>query len=92
MSSIISFELPAEKRREFIFRFKQTTTVTAEGKKLNFPSIVLYHRETGIPAAYPGFERWLFEMKPAGATRSSSSCPPRSERSVITSKKRTESP
>ena len=62
MSSVISFKTPAEKRREFIFQVRKTRITTAEGRKLDFPCIVLCHRETGIPAAYPGFERWLFEM------------------------------
>ena len=62
MSTVISFKTPAETRREFIFQVRKTRIVTAEGRKLDFPCIVLCHRETGIPAAYPGFERWLFEM------------------------------
>lgn len=62
MSSIIQFQTPSERRSEFIFRVKKHRITTSEDKQLDFPTIVLYHRETGVPVGYPGFERWLFEM------------------------------
>lgn len=62
MSSIIQFQTPSERRSEFIFRVKKHRITTSEDKQLDFPTIVLYHRETGVPVGYPGFERWLYEM------------------------------
>ena len=65
MSLTILFKTPSDLRKEFIFQTKKVSFTTSDQKRIDFPSIVLYHRETGIPAAYPGFERWLFEMNKA---------------------------
>ena len=62
MSSILQFESPSARRKEFVYRVGQTRVTTQEGKSLDFPCIALYHRESGIPVGYPGYERWLFEM------------------------------
>lgn len=70
MSSILLFRTPAEKRQEFMFVIRKTRITTSEDKKLDFPSIVLCHRESGIPVSYPGLERWLYEMQKVEAQES----------------------
>lgn len=70
MSSIIQFQTPAEKRQGFIFQVEKTRITTLEEKKLDFPSIVLCHCESGIPVSYPGLERWLYEMQKVEAQES----------------------
>lgn len=67
MSEILHFKSLSARRNEFIYRVSQTRVTTAEGKSLDFPCIALYHRESGIPAGYPGYERWLYEMQKAEA-------------------------
>lgn len=70
MSSIIQFQTPCERRSEFFFQVKKHRITTSEDEQLDFPIIVLYHRETGVPAGYPGFERWLFEMNKVESRKS----------------------
>ena len=44
-------------RRDYIFR---TSSTKIGGQK--YPIIVLYHKETGIPVAYPKLERWYLHL------------------------------
>lgn len=69
MSLIVSFKTPSDFRKEFIFQTKKVRITTIDHQTLDFPSIVLYHRATGIPAAYPGYERWLIDLQKAEEQR-----------------------
>ena len=62
MGKLLCFESLSSRRQEFFYRVGKTRVITQEGKIIDFPSIVLYHRESGIPVGYPGYERWLYEM------------------------------
>lgn len=65
MSSIIPFKTPSDYRKEFIFQTKKVRITTKENKVLDYPCIVMYHRSSMVPAAYPGYERWLINMRKA---------------------------
>ena len=70
MSSIIPFKTPSDYRKEFIFQTKKVRLETIEKRMLDFPCIVMYHRSSMIPAAYPGYERWLIDMQKAEGRKS----------------------
>lgn len=60
-------------RQEFIFHVK-TVRVVIDEEVIQFPCIGLYHKATDFPVGYPGYERWLFDMRKSEMQRSQTLC------------------
>ena len=63
MASIIPFDKDIALRRQYIFKVGMTRINNRkEDFNLLFPCLTLYEKDTGIPIAYPGFERWYLNL------------------------------
>ena len=54
--------LPQKARKEYIFRNHPVPVHNNDGDRMMFPCIGLYHQDTGIGVAYPGYERWYLKL------------------------------
>ena len=56
---------PAVRRRKFIFKPIPIRVKDEDGTDQKYPSIVLWEKETGVPVAFPGYERWYIRLDEA---------------------------
>ena len=54
--------LPSVRRKKFVFRPIPIRVKDEDGSVQKYPSIVLWEAETGVPAAFPGYERWYIRL------------------------------
>lgn len=67
-NNIIRISQNKEKRQSCIFK-NRPVSVEINGMRGKFPCIALYEKDTGIPLAYPGLERWYVNLPSASIGR-----------------------
>lgn len=60
--AIISFDTYKNSRDKYFFKNRPLKVLNREGEVQMIPCIVMYEKETMIPVAYPGYERWYLNL------------------------------
>ena len=64
--AMIRFDSIRLRRNQCIMRNAPVFINSKYGEKQRFPCIAMYEKSTGIPLAYPGYERWYLNIQEAG--------------------------